>query len=257
MKVLKHLFLAKPIFGKWDETIIWSCLEGVMGQIIVDDEKQPKSALAKLGEKASFGFLAGIPNLDLIENCRGEDIILVPQNQKWVNLIEANYPTQAKKFQRYATKKDTAFDKVLLEFFVGNLPSEYTMKAIDLEIYQVCLNENWSEDLGANYSNYDNFKELGLGFVAIYKGKVIAGASSYSTYRGGIEIEIDTHPAFRRKGLAKALASYLILECLSRGLYPSWDAHTHISLKLAQKLGYEFSYSYSAYKIDWTIKEKS
>lgn len=56
MKVLKHLFLAKPIFGKWDETMIWSCLEGVMGQIIVDDETQPKSALAKLGERAHLDF---------------------------------------------------------------------------------------------------------------------------------------------------------------------------------------------------------
>lgn len=35
------------------------------------------------------------------------------------------------------------------------------------------------------------------------------------------------------------------------GLYPSWDTHTKISLRLAQQLGYQFAYEYIAYEIDW------
>ena len=31
----------------------------------------------------------------------------------------------------------------------------------------------------------------------------------------------------------------LILECLERGLYPSWDAHDTVSLALAEQLGYQ------------------
>ena len=41
----------------------------------------------------------------------------------------------------------------------------------------------------------------------------------------------------------------LILECLDRGLYPSWDAQNLDSLSLAKKLGYEFSHEYPAYEI--------
>ena len=52
----------------------------------------------------------------------------------------------------------------------------------------------------------------------------VAGASSYSMYTGGIEIELDTKEEHRRKGLALAVAARLILECLDRGLYPCWDA---------------------------------
>ncbi|MDD7004979.1 MAG: GNAT family N-acetyltransferase, partial [Clostridiales bacterium] len=40
-----------------------------------------------------------------------------------------------------------------------------------------------------------------------------------------------------------------ILECLDRGLYPSWDAQNLGSLSLAKKLGYEFSHEYPAYEI--------
>lgn len=52
------------LFDDWEETIIWSCLQRVMGNVYVDDEKHPKSALAKLGRFASFGFLAGQPNVN-------------------------------------------------------------------------------------------------------------------------------------------------------------------------------------------------
>ncbi len=68
-------------------------------------------------------------------------------------------------------------------------------------------------------------------------GELVAGASSYAFYKGGIEVEIDTKEEERRKGLALVCAAKLILECLERGLYPSWDAHNKESLALAEKLG--------------------
>ena len=55
-------------------------------------------------------------------------------------------------------------------------------------------------------------------------GEPVSGASSYSGWPGGIEIEIDTREDYRRQGLAYAAAAALILACLDRGLYPSWDA---------------------------------
>ena len=39
--------------------------------------------------------------------------------------------------------------------------------------------------------------------------------------------------------IAAAAAAGLILECLDRGLYPSWDAHDKVSLALAEQLGYQ------------------
>lgn len=46
-----------------------------------------------------------------------------------------------------------------------------------------------------------------------------------------------------------ACAARLILECLHRGLYPSWGAATPHSLVLAERLGYHFSHSYPTYII--------
>ena len=84
---------------------------------------------------------------------------------------------------------------------------------------------------------------------------MVAGASSYSRYNDGIEIEIDTKTEHRRKGLASVCGAKLILECLDRDLYPSWDAQNMWSVGLAEKLGYHYSHTYTAYEItDWSGK---
>lgn len=68
--------------------MVQACLDGSMGEVLVDKPNQPQFALARLGKQAWFGFLAGQPNRDLFESYRGLDIILVPADKSWSNLIE-------------------------------------------------------------------------------------------------------------------------------------------------------------------------
>ena len=102
--------------------------------------------------------------------------------------------------------------------------------------------------LFAGKPNVDLILHRPKGKAALYQGTPVAGASSYTVYRGGIEIEIDTRVDFRRQGLATACGARLILNCLERGLYPSWDAHSRASLSLAEKLGYKLDRPYPAYE---------
>lgn len=69
-------------------------------------------------------------------------------------------------------------------------------------------------------------------------------------YNEGIEIEVDTAEEERRKHLALIACSALIRNCLEEGLYPSWDAQNMDSVRLAEKLGYEFDHEYVAYEIE-------
>ncbi len=71
----------------------------------------------------------------------------------------------------------------------------------------------------------------------MYKGEVVCGASSYSIYDSGIEIEVATNYNHRRKGLATIVSAALILDCLEKEIYPNWDAANTTSAKLAEKLG--------------------
>ncbi|MBR5980868.1 MAG: GNAT family N-acetyltransferase [Firmicutes bacterium] len=76
---------------------------------------------------------------------------------------------------------------------------------------------------------------------------IVSVASSYTAFREGIEIEIDTEEEYRRKGLASAAGAALILSCLDDGLYPGWDAANLESVHLSEKLGYEFDCEYPCY----------
>lgn len=87
-----------------------------------------------------------------------------------------------------------------------------------------------------------------MGYVILQDNQIVAGASSYSSYEGGIEVEVDTRADYRQQGLATICAARLILACLDKGLYPSWDAHTVMSLHLAEKLGYQLDRPYQAYE---------
>ena len=85
--------------------------------------------------------------------------------------------------------------------------------------------------------------------VITKRNDTVAGAFSYTRYKEGIEIEVDTIESERRKHLAKVACTSLILECLKEGLYPSWDAQNVNSVHLAEKLGYEFDHEYVAYEV--------
>ena len=99
------------------------------------------------------------------------------------------------------------------------------------------------------FEDYEEFRQHGVGFAAFLGGIMAAGASTYSYYDGGIEVQIDTDSGFREMGLAQCCGAHLILECLDRGIYPSWDAHSAKSLALAQKFGYKPSGEYTAYEV--------
>lgn len=239
------------LFAGWQETLIWSCLQKVMGHIYANDPDMPSAAMAKI---ADFCFFAGKADKELVmykpENCTKDFMILVPQNQEWAELIVNCYGEKAKKTMRYAIKKEPdVFDIRKLQKAVETLPVEYTLKMIDRDLFYWCREKDWCNDWVAQYRDYEMYEKYGMGAVILKGNQPVSGASSYSGYQGGIEIQIDTKPEYRRQGLAFICGAKLILECLKRGWYPSWDAQNPWSAELAKKLGYHLDREYLAYEI--------
>lgn len=235
----------KELFAGWNETLIFSCLQKIMGKVYVSDPEQPKSAFAFVG---CFGFYAGIPDKEIVMDRPDGFVIMIPQNNEWAKLIEECYPL-AKKVTRYAIKKDTIFDRTMLQNEIKKLPAGYELKKIDADIYDRCLENPATEDFVSAFESKEKYLQMGRGMVILKNGIIVAGASSYTRYREGIEIEVDTIEPERRKHLATIACSALILNCLEEGLYPSWDAQNMNSVHLAEKLGYEFDHEYAAYEV--------
>ncbi len=243
--------IAAPLFKGWQETMIWSCLQNIMGHIYATAPRQPDAAMAILGD---FCFLAGRPDRELAgykpEWCTQEFIIMVPETPEWASLIEDVWEERAQKVIRYAMKKETGvFSAERLQRITASLPSEYCLRKIDEDLFRSCGKTAWCRDLVSVFENYEQYAARGMGVVALKDGEIVSGASSYSAYDGGIEIEIDTREDHRRRGLASVCGAKLILDCMARGRYPSWDAQNLWSVSLAEKLGYHFSHEYTAYEI--------
>lgn len=236
---------AEKLFEGWNETLIYSCLQKVMGRIYVTDPEEPLSAMAFVG---CFAFLAGEADRELIVNKPDGFVIMVPQDEGWSELIEECYP-DARKVIRYAIRKDTVFDKEDLARRAASIPEGYVLKKIDPDIYDLCIKDPVTADFVSAFGSKEKYLELGLGMVILKDGKIVSGASSYTRYKEGIEIEVDTVESERRKGLASAVCSALILECLGKGLYPSWDAHDMNSVQLARRFGYVYDHEYVAYEL--------
>ena len=205
---------------------------------------------------ADFCFFAGKPSEDLVKNQVSNSMIMIPPDSGWERLIEQVYGDNAERIVRYAIKKEPdVFDIEKLKENTNRLPNGYHLEEVNRKFYEMLINEEWSQDLCGNFSDYAAYRTLGMGVIAVQNGMPVAGASSYTVYNGGIEIEIDTMMAHRRKGLALACASKLILMCLEKGLYPSWDAHDLRSAALAEKLGYHMDREYTAYEVTLGGKE--
>lgn len=233
---------AAHLFEGWQETLIWSALEGMMGCIWVLSEN-PKAALCQTGD---FLFLAGgadEPETRLLLECwqreKGGFEIITPSDHQCGALIEEIFGAKAKAGKRCAFHKGgEVFDPEALLRMVQCAPAAVAIVPFDRTLYHQALEQPWSRDFVSQFRDSEDFLNRGLGFAAIHNGEMIGGASSYTCYSQGIEIQVETRIDWQRKGIASACCAALILECMKRGLYPSWDAANPVSAALAKKLGY-------------------
>ena len=244
-----------PVFQHTTDTCVQTVTQGHMGEAWADSAAEPYCGKIVLGDFCFFDGDAEHPCArelvaHLPEDTAFTDWTLVGSDEKWNRLIEEVWGEKAEPFTRYAIKKEgDVFDRETLRNFAEMLPESYTIRQIDGELYEQAMKESWSWDACIQFESKEDFLKRGLGFAVVHEGQLVAQASSYSIYDNGLEITISTHKNHRRKGLAKACVSTLILACLERGWYPSWDARTLISVALAEQLGYHMDRPYRAYSI--------
>ncbi|HCQ88916.1 MAG TPA: GNAT family N-acetyltransferase [Clostridium sp.] len=240
------------MFKNMKDTMILSYLQGHMGTAWVDDIGNPTVAQILVGV---FVFYAGDPNAKAAEELLlniPENILAIVNTDEWKNCIEIVYKGRIEKFQRYAFKKNYEYLKRdMMEEFLSKLPEGYELKRIDKYIALETSFQNLSEDFTSQYESIDDYINKGVGYCILHNGQVVCAASSYSVYNDGIEIEVDTHTDYRRKGLATVASAALILDCLDKGKYPNWDADNLNSVSLAEKLGYILEKPYDTYYINY------
>lgn len=238
-----------PLFSKIQDSLILSCIQNYFGTAWVDDDSAPTTGRIISGD---FVFLAGEPREEFIQAEEGEllrpEMIMIPDSPQWHPLIERACGNQCQKIERYHIRKEgDIFDRDLLRQYADSLEDDYTLTEIDHPLYDSIMATEWCRDFCSQFTDWEHFRKIGMGYVVCKDGMIVSGASSYTSYREGIEIQIITHENYRRKGLALICASALMLKALENNLYPNWDAGNMASVGVATKLGYHYDRPYTAY----------
>jgi hypothetical protein len=245
----------QKFYNKDLDVTLLSCIEGNMGKAWVDNKTEPTMAVVLVADFCYlFGAVGDIDNEDdisvktLFEKAQRKIIVIF--DNSWVTFIEKFYTNRYKKFKRFSIKREPyVFQRDILNSYIKAVEANFEIKRIDEDIYYKVLNDSFMADCCSNFTSIESFLNNGIGYVIMQGNEIISGASSYSYCKGAIDITIGTKEEFRKKGLALACASKLILECLDNNIYPRWDASNIESVALAEKLGYHFDKEYEVYSI--------
>ncbi len=174
------------------------------------------------------------------------EIKVINADEEWFKYIESFYNNQYEIYMRYVMDIPIKFNINLLTNYINRLDLQYKITNINEEIYYRIKNtDSFCTNIGMSIDYFKN----GIGVCCIENDEIIGIATSNIFYNNGIEINIKVNPEKRRKGIASAISSKLILECLKKGKIPYWDAANDNSLGLAKKLGYTEKCKYKVYYI--------
>lgn len=222
-------------------------LEGQMGKAFVDNVDYPAVFMIEQGD--FWSYLAGDPAgkeaqtmLESLSPLR----MLMPSAPGWKELLEDVYGERVHPNDRYIFNS-AKVSLSHLEGLIENSPYRDRIVKIDVALAKQALYDCEGFEISA-YGLSANFVERGIGFCLLDNKKVVGVAYASLICSKGIEISIFVAPDYRRKGIATALGSFLVKDCLEYKMgEPHWDASNPESCKLALRLGYKPVGAYQAY----------
>lgn len=243
----------EKLFRGIEDSMVIACIQGYMGEAYVDKLPNPEVGMIISGE---YSFFAGdIMNSQASEltdklfdlNSSDETVcIFSDEEPEWEQFLMSVKKNNPQIVPRYGiVQKDYTFDEQRLNDFIKQLSEGYKLVLFDEELYKQAMEETWSKEFCETFLSADDYLARGFGYAVTKDGKLVSGTSTMTVYDGGAEVQVATHPEYRRKGLAMVCASAFVLECQKRKIRPCWDAANKISKKMALALGYEYKGIYT------------
>ena len=227
-------------------SLIETILEGNSGVVIVDDPDKP--TLAQLAYRGSVVY-GGDANHPLAEELVKDFPInrgVSSLPKAWRDLVRSIHGDNITTLERM-TFYTQYLDVDHLQKLEQTLSSTFEVRKIDIELAtQITTTQNSAFPHQMIYFNsVEDFVNHGVGYCILTDGKVVSVASSTDKISdNGIDVQIDTHPDFRNRGLATIVCATLLRYCLEHDIEPHWSTTTNDSRRVAEKLGYKYKDKY-------------
>jgi GNAT superfamily N-acetyltransferase len=219
---------------------------GQMGKAFVDNLIHPAAYRITVGP---FWYFAGEAHStgghEMMMNFPAY-ALLMPSPPDWLEVAQQIFGERLQPFTRYSFAPDR-LSAHHLEDLLNESPYRDLLVPLNIELATKFVQQPESYLEISDFDSVQDFIERGLGFAILDRDQALGVAYSSLVCSRGIEVSIYVEEPFRQRGVATALGSKLVLECLKQGLRPNWDAANPESCKLAQKLGFVFIEAYDAY----------
>ena len=227
-----------PLFADYfpQHIFINSVLEGHSGIALADSNTNPRVAqLTHPGWAILGGDVTHPIAQKLVQQL--SEMWIIPISEAWRALIFQVHGHHLKHMHGIAFSPESLNLKYLRNL-QKRIPFDCHIQRVDISLASRLRNEGLSSFPG--FSSLADFTERGIGFCVTIEGRIVSHVVSLMQCREGIHIGIETHPDFRNKGFATAIAAKLLVHCIERGIYPHWSASCEnaTSIHLAEKLGY-------------------
>lgn len=230
-----ELFRAVP----WLHGLIEAGLHG-MGSCWCDDAEVPSSAVLLCGDFAVCAGSCGSQAEALLKTAvaaSNSSELIICGDEGWLALADRVLDRQLTIGQRWAFDPDIQpHDDHLIKLLRAVPTLRFHM--ITGQLIAWCRKQAWARDFVSCYATDADFEQHGCGMLAEIDGELAVGASSYVSYAGGMEVQVQTCDGFEGRGYATAVAAALITYAHRLGLKANWDAANAVSAHIAQRLGY-------------------
>ena len=229
-----------PLFtGHKPSFLIDAVLQGYQGTAVADDEHTPRVARLILADVVTFGGDAARPLARKWVAEMPPRRAIWPAPGGWHKLLFAIHGERLIRMKRH-TLSGAELNVEYLRSLAKEIPEGFRIERIGIELARQIVADSSliSKDHVTQFESPEDFVERGVGYVVLAGERIVSGVSSYAVCDRGIEIQVNTHPDFRGRGLATAVSARLLVHCLEAGLEAHWDAENAISVKLATRLGY-------------------
>ena len=225
--------------------LIDTVLEGHSGIALADDENAPCVAQLSYADVLTFGGDAVHPAASQLVEQLPVDKGILALPDRWRDLVRGIHGEKLISIERFSFS-GAQLNIAHLTSLKERLPEGFQIRRIDIDLARQIDADSTliSEDHVQNFDSPEDFVDRGLGFCVLEGDRIVSGASSYAICNKGIEVQVNTNPAYQQRGLATAVSAALLVYCLEHGIEAHWDAGNPRSVKLAERLGYRASGSY-------------
>ena len=246
-----HLHIANTLYRNYPylQGYVASALSGEMGTVAVDDLECPTIGHITLAWANIMAGDATTPAAQALLKEILPNMILIPENSRWVDAFYGRWGHRLEKWRRI-TCKHGSWNIEKLRYFERQLSADYSIRQVSCteEVKGLIQMGDGLVDF-PNYPTPEDFLNRGIGFIIERNGEIVSGCTSYAVGGGKFDISVTTRREYQRRGLAQAVAARMILYCLQEGIEPYWDAPSEAGGNLGKKLGYTYARPYTAFRV--------